>query len=643
MQSLFNGRFFDSEPPPASPIADSAGPWPEPRLLLDITPWHRAFFSNLLDTVLFFRRSPLNVTSAPGAFWPDVFVNRRLPVRPFWQSGLYHAFAVVVLYGLSNSVLLFPPHVAAHNPFEHSTITYYSVSEYLPPINTVAAEPAKIAHKGEPAYAKQKIVSFRRNSESHTQTIISPPQIKLPQDVSVPNIVAWNPVPAVPAAMAVHSGQQFVAPVPTVVAPAPTVVPRSSVPLPAQNSTVVPPAPEVNTAKLRAPMDILARSVVPPAPDLGTAHVNSRNLPLPSAVEPPISPQVVPSRAGDLNIGAVSVVPPAPKLPVPEQRARGSLMAGQANTAAQSSRGAGALAAANSTVVPPAPSVSGGQGGGTHSTGQLIALGINPALVSGPINVPPGNRSGTFAASPEGKPGAPGTPDIKGGGTTNGPGGGGRGPIGGGPAKNGSAGPAGIYVDPAGIYVESGPSSPPSGVAVAGSQPTPPGPPKTKTLASLSHPSLTELARGTRTTAPLPPAPSAIENKIFGAKKFYSMILNMPNLTSRSGSWILRFAELKVSPQRGEITAPVATRKVDPAYPSDLMSDRVEGTVVLYAIIRANGSVEEVRVLHGVDDRLDEYARQALAKWQFRPGTKNGTAVDLETIVQIPFISKAPF
>jgi TonB family protein len=634
MQSLFDGRPFDSEPPAATPAADLAGPWIEPRLLLDITPWRRAFFGNLLDLLLFFRREPpLRITSRPGTFWPDVFVNRRLPVRPFWQSGLYHFFALVVLYGLSNSVLFGPQHLSARNPFAHSTITYYRVSEYLPPINTAAeTERAKVAKKGEPAYAKQKIVSVRPNSESRAQSIVSPHDIRLPQDVKVPNIVAWNPVPAaVPAAMAVHSGQQLPVPSPTVVPPPPSVSPRSAVPMPTQNSTVVPPAPEVDAASLRTPIDILARSVVPPAPVIDKVRVNSPNLPLPSVVEPPVSLRHLPSRAGDLNIGNVSVVPPAPKLPVPEQYARGSLMAGQAKSTGQPGRANGAFAAANTVVVPPSPSVSGGPGGGARSADQLIALSISPAVVSGPIDVPRGNRSGTFAAGPEGKPGAPGTPDIKGGGTTNGPGGNG--------AKVGNAGPSGIYV-------ERGPSTPSGSVVVAGPQnPGASGTGKTTMLASLSHPSLAELARGTRTNTAQPPtaAPSlGIENKIFGSKRFYSMTLNMPNLNSRGGSWVLRFAELNVSPQRGEVSAPVAVRKVDPAYPSDLLRDRVEGTVVLYAIIRANGTVENVRVLRGVDDRLDEYARSALEKWQFRPGTKNGTAVDLETVVQIPFESKAP-
>jgi periplasmic protein TonB len=63
----------------------------------------------------------------------------------------------------------------------------------------------------------------------------------------------------------------------------------------------------------------------------------------------------------------------------------------------------------------------------------------------------------------------------------------------------------------------------------------------------------------------------------------------------------------------------------------------VEGTVVLRAVIHSDGSVGDVRVLQSVNDDLDENARTALEKWHFRPGTKNGSPVDIEAVVRIPF------
>ncbi|HEV8492232.1 MAG TPA: energy transducer TonB, partial [Candidatus Angelobacter sp.] len=130
----------------------------------------------------------------------------------------------------------------------------------------------------------------------------------------------------------------------------------------------------------------------------------------------------------------------------------------------------------------------------------------------------------------------------------------------------------------------------------------------------------------------------SVDTKVFGTRRRYSMRLSMPNLASSTGSWSIRFAELNATGHgESDLGAPEAITKVDPAYPQDLMHDRVEGVVVLYAVIHADGSVGDVRVLEGFDERLNENARKALAQWRFRPGTKDGQPVDIEAVVRVPF------
>lgn len=143
-------------------------------------------------------------------------------------------------------------------------------------------------------------------------------------------------------------------------------------------------------------------------------------------------------------------------------------------------------------------------------------------------------------------------------------------------------------------------------------------------------------------SAPQPKAelvdnPSPLERQIFHDRRLYSMTLNMPNLNSAGGSWVIRFAELDSNQEKGELIAPVAEHKVDPAYPIQLMRENVSGTVTLCAIIRADGSVGDIRVVNGADSRLDVFASQALARWHFRPAMKNDANVDVEAIVMIPF------
>ena len=137
---------------------------------------------------------------------------------------------------------------------------------------------------------------------------------------------------------------------------------------------------------------------------------------------------------------------------------------------------------------------------------------------------------------------------------------------------------------------------------------------------------------------------SEAERSVFGNRRFYSVTLNMPNLNSAGGSWVIRFAELNRDSSNHDpgaaapdLSQPMATRKVDPAYPIQLMRENVAGTVILYAVIHADGSVGNVRILRGVDYRLDRYASEAVAQWKFDPATKNGTPVDVEATFQIPF------
>ena len=137
--------------------------------------------------------------------------------------------------------------------------------------------------------------------------------------------------------------------------------------------------------------------------------------------------------------------------------------------------------------------------------------------------------------------------------------------------------------------------------------------------------------------------------KVLGSKHVYTLHVNMPNLTSASGSWVLNFAELdemdaSVYPKSAasDLAGPVPLRKVDPKYPPQLRNAHVEGEVILYAIIRKDGSVDSIQLVHGVDAQLDANAIEALAEWKFQPGEKHGEPIDLEAVVHIPFRSRAP-
>ncbi len=125
--------------------------------------------------------------------------------------------------------------------------------------------------------------------------------------------------------------------------------------------------------------------------------------------------------------------------------------------------------------------------------------------------------------------------------------------------------------------------------------------------------------------------------------------MNLPNLTSASGSWVLNFAQLDEGDgdgppfrPRSELSGPAVLQTVDPKYPPTAIAQHVRGQVVLYAIIRKDGSVDSIQRVQGLDPQLDRNAMQALAQWKFSPAKRLGVPVDLEAVIYIPFTYQNP-
>jgi TonB family protein len=565
-----------------------------PRLLVELPSRPRIFFGNLRD--LLFRRhpAPLELSSSPGEFWPDVFVTPRLPWNRFFQSVVYHVLACGILVGISEILALQPRVRPQPRPFDHSQIVYYR-SEYLPPLDTRPLLSSK-PEKADPEFAPQPIISVPPDSDNRSQTIVAPPNVKLKHDVAIPNIVAW-------------SESQ---PKPQLYIPAAPVVPASQIVrlAPTMENSVVTPAPDAGRIQDSRSLPMLPHSVVAPPPDLKQSSTYSAVEALqPALIAPPPSVETTSvRRSGEMNIGLSHVIAPAPRLPVAAQRTV--------------PRGSFATAGA-AQVVPPPPSVSASASASAGSGGRLIALNLHPG-VTGPPNPPAGNRRGTFAATPEGHSGASGSPGAVSGASKTGTG------------SRGAAGPRSDL--PAGLYVGK-PAAKPDAIAGA-----------TDKSADSVNPNLIASVRPPRVSSARPMQPESAtklteaERAVFGGRKFYSARLNTPNLNSGGGSWVIRFAELDREPDPlgssappADLSQPIVTREVDPAYPTQLMRQNVSGTVILYAVIHADGTVGSVRVLRSVDERLDRFASEALAQWKFDPATKNGKPVDVEATFQIPF------
>jgi len=77
--------------------------------------------------------------------------------------------------------------------------------------------------------------------------------------------------------------------------------------------------------------------------------------------------------------------------------------------------------------------------------------------------------------------------------------------------------------------------------------------------------------------------------------------------------------------------------RVQPDYPSLARQVRVQGQVILRAVISREGTIENLQVLSG-HPMLVRAAVDAVRQWKYRPYLLNGEPVEVETEVKVNFI-----
>jgi protein TonB len=82
--------------------------------------------------------------------------------------------------------------------------------------------------------------------------------------------------------------------------------------------------------------------------------------------------------------------------------------------------------------------------------------------------------------------------------------------------------------------------------------------------------------------------------------------------------------------------APKKIVNVDPVYPAIAQTARVQGVVILEAVLDANGRVDTVRVLRSIP-LLDQAAVDAVRQWRFTPALLNNEAVPVVMTVTVNF------
>jgi len=87
------------------------------------------------------------------------------------------------------------------------------------------------------------------------------------------------------------------------------------------------------------------------------------------------------------------------------------------------------------------------------------------------------------------------------------------------------------------------------------------------------------------------------------------------------------------------VSLPTLIKEVKPNYTAVAIANRIQGTVLLAAVVLPNGTVGDVTVLQSLDAAygLDNQAVVAAKQWVFAPGMKDGLPVAVRVTIEMTF------
>jgi len=334
---------------------------------------------------------------------------------------------------------------------------------------------------------------------------------------------------------------------------------------------------------------------LPDAPKVAAAGLEAKPLPL--DVPAPRAPRFTPPKDAKLPVPAEPApLPSAPEIAsaAPDLSAPLALPRQQRKFVPPATRVAAPEAPAS--ISPPPPALTAKAAAPAETS--LVIAGLNPAK-STEVPAPPGSMKGGFSGGPKPQP------------------------------SGGEGTPSGALLEIPSLTVQGGAKDPQPPIMVASVSPTSPE----------------GLAAALRASAP--PAAGPAHGAIRAARtpdprmrgrQVYSMAVQIPNLTSYSGSWMVWFASREADNGKAEdVRPPLPLHMVSARYIHSAEEDHVEGKVRLWAVIGKDGHVGEISLLQHLDDRLDRSAQEAFGKWLFQPAACNGEPIDVDAVFEIPF------
>ena len=78
-------------------------------------------------------------------------------------------------------------------------------------------------------------------------------------------------------------------------------------------------------------------------------------------------------------------------------------------------------------------------------------------------------------------------------------------------------------------------------------------------------------------------------------------------------------------------------KRVTPEYPALAKAARLQGTVLLHAIIGKDGTIKSLRIKQPLGLGVDESAAEAISQWRYRPYILNGDPVEVDTTITVNY------
>jgi TonB family protein len=87
----------------------------------------------------------------------------------------------------------------------------------------------------------------------------------------------------------------------------------------------------------------------------------------------------------------------------------------------------------------------------------------------------------------------------------------------------------------------------------------------------------------------------------------------------------------------GGVSPPSIIYKVEPEYSEEARKAKFQGTVLLFVVVDEYGNPRDIKVLRPLGLGLDQKAIEAVEKWKFSPGKKDGKPVPVQAQIEVNF------